>query len=64
MPSKPSSVINSSITDGADLIVEFKNGKCFRYAGAADLYGALNAAESKGAFFNANVKGKFEASQV
>ena len=63
MPTKPSSVVKSSITDGSDLIVEFTSGKSYRYAGAGHLQSQLEGAESQGRFLNAQVKPSFAATE-
>lgn len=41
---------------GEDLIVFFKSGAVYRYPGAADLFHALLASESKGRFFHAKIR--------
>ena len=63
MGTKPSSVIKDYTVDGSDLVIEFVNGKCFRYEGAAKEALGLATATSKGAFFNAEIKSQYVASQ-
>lgn len=60
---KPSSVVKSAIADGSDLIVEFNNGQCYRYAGAANEMLFLDAAESKGAYLNTQIKSRYAATK-
>ena len=43
-----------------DILILYKNLKCYRYMGAGHLYEELTKAESKGKWVNANlVKGNF-----
>lgn len=59
-----SSMINGAMTDGNDLVIEFKGGKMYRYEGAAHLEQVLSSAPSAGRFFHANIRGSFVASAV
>lgn len=59
-----SSMINGAMTDGNDLVIEFKCGKMYRYEGAAHLEKELSAAPSAGRFFHARIRGSFVASAV
>ena len=52
----------AKIADGVhtDILILYKNLKCYRYLGAGKLYDGLTQAESKGKWVNANlVKGDF-----
>ena len=62
---QPSSVVKSFIADGSDLVVEFSSGRCYRYAGAANevLFLEDDAAESKGAYLNTQIKPKYAATE-
>lgn len=60
---KPSSVIKSFIADNGDLVVEFNNGRCYRYAGAANEVVNLDGAESKGTYLNTQIKPKYAATE-
>ena len=47
------------------LFVRFKTGRTYRYAGVpASVYAAFSRADSKGAFFNAQVQGRYPYSQI
>lgn len=49
--------------DGEDLIVEFTNGKIYRYIGAGELEVAAISADSVGRFLNQAVKGVYDYEQ-
>ena len=45
----------------SDLIIKFKNGLYYKYSGVPySIYTNLMKARSKGAFFNANVRGTYD----
>jgi hypothetical protein len=47
------------------LYVRFKNGRIYRYAGVqASVYEAFADADSKGAFFNAQIQGRYSYTQI
>ena len=59
-----SSAIKSVDTDNNDLLVTFKTGRTYRYAGAAGEYSGLVTASSVGQHFNASIKGQYAASDA
>lgn len=59
---KNSSCIRTVERNGSNLIIEFVNGKVFEYAGAGSLEMPLQDAQSPGAYFNTQIKGKYQAS--
>ena len=62
-----SSSIAAFAYDAEDLAlyVRFKNGRTYRYAGVPEsLFDAFVDADSKGAFFNAEVQGSYPYSQI
>lgn len=55
-----SSNIEAYAKHGLDILILYKNLKCYRYIGAGKLYEELTQAKSKGKWVNANlVKGDF-----
>ena len=47
------------------LYVEFKSGKVYSYEGVAfDVYARMLAAESKGRFFNSEIRDRYACSEV
>ena len=54
-----SSNVKAIAKDGDDLLVKFNSGAVYRYTGASKEYQPMLDAESKGKFFNANVKEKY-----
>lgn len=47
------------------LTVSFSDGKTYEYADVpAETYEALQSAESRGEYFNKNIRGKYKASKV
>jgi hypothetical protein len=47
------------------LYVRFKNGRTYRYAGVpSSVYSAFSRADSKGAFFNAQIQSRYPYSQI
>lgn len=58
-----SSVIAEASKSGKDLIIKFKSGKTYCYAGAGDHLSPLATAESSGKYFLANVKGQYSFSE-
>lgn len=61
---KASSVINAIGTRGSNLVVEFKSGHTYEYAGAAHLAAPMKSAASIGKYFHANVKPAFTGVRV
>ena len=64
----PTPVNSSNIAhvdiDGDDLVVTFKNGNSYRYAGAAEHHDSLVGADSPGKYLHAHIKGKHEHKRV
>lgn len=58
-----SSCVRDVLKCGDNLLVEFHGDKCFEYAGAGSHEQALRTAASPGAYFNANIRGKFAATK-
>lgn len=57
---KSSNIKAVDYKDG-DLVVQFHNGSQYRYSSVPmDIYQCLLLSKSKGAFFSAHIKGKFE----
>jgi hypothetical protein len=54
-----SSVISAVGVDGNDLIIRFHNGSMYSYKGAGGLFDKQVGADSRGRYFNRNIKGKF-----
>ncbi|HEY6258872.1 MAG TPA: KTSC domain-containing protein [Xanthobacteraceae bacterium] len=51
--------------DAGELDITFTSGKTYRYRGVPpDIYDGLLDAQSKGAFFNDNIKDAFDFSEV
>ena len=60
-----SSMIESYAHTTNDLIVKFKAGAMYKYAGVdSETVKSLESAASKGKYFSANIKNKFVAEQV
>lgn len=59
-----SSVIQSASKSGTDLVIEFKSGRKYSYAGAASHLTALKTASSAGQYFNTNIKNAFSATSL
>lgn len=53
-----SSNLDAAGVHGLDLLVRFKNGAVYLYPQSGDLYESLVASESKGKFFNVEIKPK------
>lgn len=51
-------------TDGRDLVARFKNGKLYRYIGAAHELQAMLASDSAGRYLNSVIKSNYTAEQV
>lgn len=62
--SKTSSVIKNAVAMGDDLVIEFTSGKVYSYEGMAPHVGSLLAADSRGTYFNANVRPSCRGSLV
>ncbi len=51
--------------DAQVLTITFDSGKVYRYKGVPEgVYGELMAADSKGTYFNASIKGQYEFEDV
>lgn len=59
-----SSTIKSIGFDEDVLIVEFKNGHLYAYSMTAEQFEAFARAESKGAYFNREIRGKFAGAKL
>ena len=62
-----SSSIAAFAYEAADLMlyVRFKNGRAYRYSSVpSSVYEAFTDADSKGAFFNAEVQGSYSYTQI
>lgn len=56
-----SSTINSIAYEPNELYVKFTSGSVYKYKDVSkELFESLKAADSKGKFFGANIKNKFE----
>lgn len=56
-----SSTIKEIAHENDELYVKFTSGSTYRYKGVSkELFESLKSSESKGKFFGANIKNKFE----
>ncbi len=63
LQSVTSSMLEAIGVDGADLIVQFRGGRKYRYRGAASHYDDAMQSESVGRYINGFIKPNFEATQ-
>lgn len=60
-----SSTIYEVIYNGTDLTITFASGGAYVYSGVpAEVYAAFMDSESKGRFFHANIKGKYDCAKL
>lgn len=59
-----SSALSAVGVDGNDLIIRFHNGSMYRYSGASYLFDEQVGADSRGRFFNRQVRGKFRFKKI
>jgi hypothetical protein len=60
-----SSVIDGVKLEGTSMFVKFKSGKVYEYAGVSQVdFDDLVNAYSAGQFYNQNIKGRFNATEV
>lgn len=63
-PTPQSSNIDAAARDGPDLLVRFKSGEEYRYAGAGGQLDALVNSPSPGSHFYRHVKSRYPAEQA